>query len=252
MRYRLLIAYVGTGWAGWQRQTNAPAIQQAVEEALARIVRRCRTVHGAGRTDAGVHALGQVAHVDLARLDLPRGTIRRALVHGTNRHLPASVRVLEASPVDAAFHARYSAVGKTYVYRLSAAPVIDPFRAPFVVPAPGNLDLDAMQAATAQFPGEHDFTAFARSGGTYRSPVRRIDEATWTRHGDELRFRVRGAGFLRGMVRAMVGTSLEVGRGRRTPDEVSGLLAGRPRTEAGPNAPARGLCLEAVQYDDAQ
>jgi tRNA pseudouridine38-40 synthase len=251
MKYRLRIAYVGTDYAGWQRQGNALAVQQVVEEALARILGRSVTVYGAGRTDAGVHARGQVAHLTVAAWSSPAET-RRALVHGANRHLPAAVRVLDAASVEDAFHARKSATLKVYRYRLCRARVIDPFRAPFVVPAPAKLDLEAMKSAASLLPGRHDFSAFAKSGGSHGQPERTIHEAEWIETGDELSFRVAGDGFLRGMVRALVGTTLEVGLGRRSVDDFAMLLGGRPRAEAGPNAPARGLCLERVEYSRRQ
>ncbi len=251
MKYRLRIAYVGTDYAGWQRQDNALAVQQVVEEALARILGRSVTVYGAGRTDAGVHARGQVAHLTVAAGSSPAET-RRALVHGANHHLPAAVRVLDAASVEDAFHARKSATLKVYRYRLCRARVIDPFRAPFVVPAPAKLDLEAMKSAASLLPGRHDFSAFAKSGGSHGQPERTIHEAGWMETGDELSFRVAGDGFLRGMVRALVGTTLEVGLGRRSIDDFAMLLGGRPRTEAGPNAPARGLCLERVEYSRPQ
>ena len=251
MKYRLRIAYVGTDYAGWQRQDNALAVQQVVEEALARVLGRSATVHGAGRTDAGVHARGQVAHLTVAAATASAETAR-ALVFGANRHLPAAIRVLAAEPVDDAFHARKSTTCKTYRYRLCRTRVIDPFRAPFVVPAPVGLDVEAMKRAASLLLGRHDFSAFAKSGGSHGQPERTIHEATWTEAGDELTFQVAGDGFLRGMVRALVGTALEVGRGRRSLDDFAGLLQGGPRSSAGPNAPARGLCLERVEYSRRQ
>ena len=251
MKYRLRIAYVGTDYAGWQRQRNALAVQQVVEEALEQVFQTRLTIEGAGRTDAGVHARGQVAHVSLAASTSAPET-RRALTRGVNRYLPAAVRVLDALEVDDAFHARKSATSKVYSYRLCTAPVIDPFRAPFTVPAPRSLDLRIMQAAATMILGRHDFSAFAKSGGSHGQPVRTIHEALWTVQKDELHFRVAGNGFLRGMVRALVGTALEVGRGRRSLDDFEALLGGGRRSDAGPNAPARGLCLENVQYASLQ
>ncbi|MCY3971798.1 MAG: tRNA pseudouridine(38-40) synthase TruA [Acidobacteria bacterium] len=251
MKYSLRIAYIGTDYAGWQRQDNAPAVQQVVEEALARILGRSVTVHGASRTDAGVHAHGQVAHLTVATAAAPKET-GRALVFGANRHLPAAIRVLAAETVDDAFHARKSATCKTYRYRLCRARVIDPFRAPFVVPAPVGLDLEAMKRAASMLLGRHDFSAFAKSGGSHGQPERTIQRAEWTEAGDELTFVVAGDGFLRGMVRALAGTTLEVGRSRRSLDDFASLLRGGPRSSAGPNAPALGLCLEQVEYSRRQ
>lgn len=243
MTYKLTLSYRGTAYAGWQRQANAPSVQQTLEEALARVVGEPVTVHGAGRTDAGVHARGQVAHIDLARPFALSG-----LVHGTNHHLPDDVRVLAAHRVPDGFHARKHAAGKEYRYRLVRAAVISPLDAPFAVAAPAELDVAALAAAARRLVGRHDFTAFALAGGAHGQPFRTIREAAWEERGEELVFRIAGDGFLRGMVRSLVGTLLEVGRGRRSVDDFARLLAGRPRGEAGPTAPAHGLVLERVEY----
>src|SRR3954469_15082903 len=151
--YRLILAYRGTAYAGWQRQENALAVQQVVEEALERLLGHAVRIVGAGRTDAGVHARGQVAH-----LELPRDFPARGLVHGTNHHLPEDVRVLAAAAMPAGFHARRHAWGKEYLYRLSRAPVLSPLDAPFVAPAPAVLDPGRMASAAALLPGRHDFS----------------------------------------------------------------------------------------------
>lgn len=244
--YRLTLSYRGGAYAGWQRQENAVAVQQVVEEALERLLGHPVRVVGASRTDAGVHARAQAAHLELPRDFPPRG-----LVHGTNRHLPEDVRVLAAAAmpqVSPGFHARRHAAGKEYLYRLSRAAVIPPLDSPFVAPAPAALDLDRMARAAAGLPGRHDFSAFALAGGSHGQPFRRIFSARWEGEGDEIAFRIVGEGFLRGMVRALVGTLIEVGTGRRTPEGFAGLLAGRPRGEAGPTAPAHGLVLQRVLY----
>ena len=243
MRAKLTLSYRGTAYAGWQRQANATTVQQTLEEALARLVGEPVTVHGAGRTDAGVHARGQVAHLELARPFALSG-----LVHGTNHHLPDDVRVLAAHRVPDGFHARKHAAGKEYRYRLVRAAVLSPLDAQFAVAAPADLDLAALTAAARRLVGRHDFTAFALAGGAHGQPFRTIREAAWEERGEELVFRVAGDGFLRGMVRSLVGTLLEVGRGRRSVDDFARLLAGRPREEAGPTAPANGLVLERVEY----
>jgi tRNA pseudouridine38-40 synthase len=245
--YRLILSYNGAAYAGWQRQENALAVQQVVEEALERLVGEPARVVGASRTDAGVHARGQAAH-----LELPHpfsGRAERALVHGVNHHLPADVRVLAAAGMPAGFHARKHAWGKEYLYRLSRAAVLSPLDAPFVVAVPAAIDLDRMARAAESLPGRHDFSAFALAGGSHGQPFRRIFSARWEEEGkDGLAFRIVGEGFLRGMVRALVGTLVEVGTGRRSPESFAALLAGRPRSAAGPTAPAHGLVLQRVLY----
>lgn len=243
--YRLTVSYRGEAYAGWQRQENAVSVQQVLEGALARLLGGAVRVVGASRTDAGVHARGQAAH-----LELPGPFSERGLVHGTNHHLPDDVRVLAAHRMPAGFHARKHARGKEYCYRLILAPVLSPLDAPFAVRAPGDLDTGRMARATGFLPGRHDFSAFASAGGSHGQPFRRIFSAGWEESGGELRFRVVGDGFLRGMVRALVGTLVEVGTGKRMPEELGMLLAGAPRSAAGPTAPAHGLVLERVFYPE--
>ena len=244
--WRLTVSYRGERYAGWQRQENAVAVQQVLEEALAELLGKTVRVTGASRTDAGVHARGQV--VSLVAHAAPG-----ALVYGTNERLPEDVRVLDAAPVLAGFHARKHASAKEYRYRLSRARVLSPLDAPFVVRVDPGLDVAAMREAAARLVGRHDFTAFGKktgdpTGGSETQPFRRLDLAAWHEHGDELTFVVVGEGFLRGMVRALVGTMVEVGHGRRSVASFAELLSGRPRAEAGPNAPAHGLVLERVDY----
>jgi len=243
--YRLTIAYVGTAFGGWQRQPNAPTVQQVVEEALARVAGAAVDVVGASRTDAGVHAEGQVAHLRLARALPPH-----ALVFGGNSLLPDDVRILGASEAPSEFHAQRASAGKEYRYRIHGAPVVSPFARPFVWPHAGPLDRGAMAAATQSLVGRHDFAAFALAGGSHRASGREIYAAEWSAEGAELVLRIVGDGFLRGMVRSIVGTLVEVGRGRRTPESFAALLAGAPRSAAGETAPASGLCLVRVFYPE--
>jgi len=243
MVYALTLSYRGTGYAGWQRQPNAMAVQQVVEEALSDLLQESVSIAGASRTDAGVHARGQTAHLELGRTFPERG-----LIHGTNRRLPDDIRVMAAQRMPAGFHARKCAHSKEYSYRLIRARVLSPLEALFAVRIVDDLDVEAISRATASLCGRHDFSAFALSGGSHRQPCRRILAAEWQQSGDESCFCVEGDGFLRGMVRVLVGTLLEVGRGRRSIGEFERLLTGMPRAAAGPTAPGHGLTLERVNY----
>lgn len=244
MHALLTVAYVGTRYAGWQRQPNAVTVQQRLEEALVGLAGgEVRTV-GAGRTDARVHADGQAVSISL-----PRTLPCSALIHGTNARLPSDIRVLGAVEVPAGFDARRRAVAKTYRYRLSRSPVVAPALRPFVLPVSSEIDLKPMRDAALVLVGRHDFAAFARAGGAATTTVRRLFAAGWREAGDELQFRVTGEGFLRGMVRGLVGTLLEVGAGRRSLASFAALLApGAARGDAGPTAPPEGLCLERVDF----
>lgn len=247
----LTIAYRGTHYAGWQRQPNAVTVQQRIEEALFKLLGSAVRVVGAGRTDSGVHALGQVAHVVGVTEGSPGSSLpESALIHGTNRNLPNDIRVVGAQRMRAGFHARKSALSKRYVYSLVRTDVLSPLDALFAARVDPRIDLNAMRAACEFFVGEHDFSAFALSGGAHRSPIRRVTSFEIRERGPRLRFEVDGAGFLRGMVRSMVGTVLEVGGGRREPAEIQRLVAGASRPEAGPTAPPQGLVLEFVNYSE--
>jgi tRNA pseudouridine38-40 synthase len=246
MVVRLIVSYRGTGYAGWQRQDNALAVQEVLEAALARLVGTPVRVVGASRTDTGVHARGQSAHLE------PPAAVEhwplRGLVHGTNHLLPEDVRVMAAGRLAAGFHARRCASGKEYCYRLSRAEVLSPLDAPYAVRVPARIDVPAMRQAAAELIGRHDFSAFALAGGAHTQPFRTISLAELEEVGEEIHCRVVGDGFLRGMVRALVGTLLEVGLGRRLPEDLAALLRGGARGTAGPSAPPQGLVLERVLY----
>jgi tRNA pseudouridine38-40 synthase len=261
---RLRLAYDGTGLVGWQRQAHGTSVQGLLEAALGRIAGAPVTVSGAGRTDAGVHATGQVASVRTSTA-LDPSALRRAL----NATLPEEVRVLEVSDADPSFHARFSAVSKTYEYRILNGPVAPPSAVRTCWRIPYALDLAAMQAEAASLVGEHDFAAFRSTGSDVPSSVRRIfesrvDERALTTapaqpspvpvpvlaEGRMLLYVVRGSGFLRHMVRTIAGTLVAVGSGRLPRGSVASLLApGARREDAGATAPAHGLCLVAVEYD---
>ncbi|MCS7314445.1 MAG: tRNA pseudouridine(38-40) synthase TruA [Bryobacterales bacterium] len=247
-RIRITLAYDGTDYHGWQVQPSLPTIQGTLQQVLARIEGKPVQVTGAGRTDAGVHALAQVAAFDLENR-IPPDNLRRAM----NRLLPPAIRVLEAREAPPDFHPRRDALSKTYEYRIWRAEICPPFQRLYVHHFPYPLDEERFISAARLFEGEHDFTAFAatdekdRLGG---SKVRRIFSSGAFHEGERLIYRVTGNGFLKHMVRNMVGTLLEVGRGRLDEAGVAELLrSGRPAS-AGPTAPSCGLFLVEVRYPD--
>lgn len=243
--WRLVVEYDGTAFEGWQRQAGAArTVQGVLEEALARLAEGPVAVIGAGRTDAGVHAEGQLANARAAtRLAAPD------LERAWNALLPrdVAVRALLAAPPD--FHARRAARSKRYAYRLWTGAVRSPLRDRTTLWKRPPLDVAAMGAGASALVGTHDFASFCAAGGDTRGTVRTLTRAEWIGAvGGDLRFEVEGPGFLRHMVRNLVGSLLEVGRGRRRPEWIAELLAARDRTLAGPTAPARGLTL--VSVDD--
>lgn len=240
---KLTLAYDGTNYVGWQRQLNGVSIQQLVEEACAPLAGEVPSVAGASRTDAGVHALGQVASVNLATA-LPAAALQRAL----NFRLPPDIRVVDVEDAPRGFHARSFATGKAYRYRLATTPVLPPFDRWFVWHAPGQRDVQTMRRAAELMVGEHDFASFQAAGSAVNGTVRTIHRLDILDLEGELRFEVEGDGFLRHMVRAMVGTLAEVGLGTRPATSVSAILAACERGAAGMTAPACGLTLVSVEY----
>jgi tRNA pseudouridine38-40 synthase len=240
---KFTIEYDGTDFVGWQRQDAGVSIQGLIEDALAPIEGRPVTVHGAGRTDAGVHALGQVAS---ARLEttLDPITLQRAL----NATLPEAVRIAAVEEAADDFHARFSARLKTYEYRLWNDAFVPPFVRRYVWHIPQPLDLAALAGGAAALEGEHDFAAFQGSGGAPAPTVRRVRAARWRADPPSLVLEIAGEGFLRHMVRAIVGTLVDVGLGRSTAADVPVILASRDRSRAGVTAPASGLFLVRVDY----
>lgn len=276
--WKLIVSYDGTEYSGWQVQPGEPTIQGELQAALARVTGESPLPQGSGRTDAGVHALGQVASFPL-QARIPADNLRRAL----NRTLPDAIRVLDAQTVSPGFHARHSALAKTYEYRVflerrrtgpdasetGAALACPPFLARYVYSYPWPLDFARLQQSAAAFLGTHDFLSFAATDpdlaartaaetpeppADRRGAIRTIFASVWQQRtiedGALLIYRVRGNGFLHHMVRNLVGTMLDVGRGYRDASEIPTMLAARSRAAAGPTAPARGLFLHSVEYAD--
>lgn len=268
--WKLTLAYDGSPFYGWQVQPGLSTVQGMLAEAIEHVTGEQVLPQGSGRTDAGVHALAQVASFRL-RAAIPAANLQRAL----NHRLPASIRVLSAEPAEDAFHARHSARSKLYEYRIWRGQLCPPWTAPYVYACPWRLKIEAMREAARAVVGEHDFTSFAAREpdiSTRRSPVQQIVEGNegatefedgvslpdcvrrvltsdWEQQTpDLLCYRVRGTGFLHHMVRNLVGTFLSVGRGQLDAAAISSILAARNRSAAGPTAPARGLFLHSVEY----
>jgi tRNA pseudouridine38-40 synthase len=243
---RLLLEYDGTCYHGWQRQAEAASIQAVLEEAVARLTRERVAIIGSGRTDAGVHARGQVANFR-TNSAIPL----QAFHKGLNSLLPKDIAVLSATEAEPSFHARKSARAKTYEYRILNRPNRSPLSHHYSWWIAAPLDLAAMAGAAAALMGEHDFTAFRASGSDNLNPVRRVLAATWRDEpGGWLSFTITATGFLRGMVRSLVGTLVEVGRGKAPATVLTELLESGARHLAGPTAPPQGLYLLEVFYEN--
>ncbi len=272
--WKLTLTYDGSEFRGWQVQPGEPTIQGELQQALNRVTGEAPLPQGSGRTDAGVHALGQVASFAL-HAPIPPENLLRAL----NRTLPASIRVSEATIAPHSFHARHSAVAKTYEYRVFRESICPPFLARYVHSCPWPMDFDALQRSANFFEGEHDFRSFAATDPDLATrnmdlcpaenletenplsmrllpigAVRTIHSSKWEQGSNEsgrlLIYRVRGNGFLHHMVRNLVGTMLDVGRGHLPLSEIPSILAARSRASAGPTAPAQGLFLHSVEYPE--
>jgi tRNA pseudouridine38-40 synthase len=247
--FKLTIAYDGTGLVGWQRQAEGTSVQGLIEDALTRLTATAGvTVTGAGRTDAGVHARGQVASTRLATRLAPADLLR-----GANALLPPAVRVLAVDVADPGFHARFAAKEKRYAYHAVLGPVISPFDARYAWHLPYPLDLSAMRAALPALEGRHDFAAFQSTGSDIEDSVRtlteaRLDDSPAEAGGTRLVLTLAGDGFLRHMVRAIAGTLVDVGRGRWPAARLAEILASADRSQAGPTAPPHGLFLVSVRY----
>jgi tRNA pseudouridine38-40 synthase len=245
-RIRISVSYDGTGYHGWQLQPQLATIQGVLEGVLSEIEGRRVHVDGSGRTDAGVHALAQVAAFTLAN-PIPLPNLKKAM----NRLLPQDIRVLETAEAAPSFHPRYDATAKTYEYRMLRTELCPPFERNYVYHYPYPLDEVRMIAAARQLEGEHDFTAFAAADpidGLGRSKIRCIFSSCLTREGDRLIYRVRGSGFLKHMVRNIVGVLLEVGKGNLGVEDIEKRFDPACTIPPGPSVPALGLFLVSVEY----
>jgi tRNA pseudouridine38-40 synthase len=263
--FKIVLAYDGTDYVGWQRQANGFSIQGLIEDALRELDGRAVAVAGAGRTDSGVHALGQVAAFTIERALAPD-----AVVRALNAYLPDAIRVMSADEVPPSFHPRFDARSKAYRYRIWNGEVISPFERRYAWHVAGALDVDAMCAAARLVEGRHDFAAFQATGSEVKTSVRDVIESRIVSRPEGLHYDsesagrsdirsaglqvclvtydVTGSGFLRHMVRTIAGTLVEIGRGRRPVDWMAGVLASCDRGAAGPTAPAAGLFLVRVDY----
>lgn len=245
-RYKLVIEYDGTEFVGWQRQTNGPSVQAALEDAVQGFCGEITNVYGAGRTDSGVHALGQVAHVDLER-ETTADTVRDAL----NAHLkPMPVSVLSAAAVPDAFHARFSAIERVYRYRIINRRSPLALRRGQAWHVPGPLDTDAMEDAAQVLVGKHDFTTFRATLCQAKSPVKTLTSLQVVRRDDDISIHARAPSFLHHQVRNIVGTLKLVGDGKWSKADVAAALAACDRTKGGPTAPPQGLYLTEVIYPE--
>ena len=242
--YKLTIQYDGTRYRGWQVQGNTDlTIQGKLEGVLSRLTGQIVEVHGSGRTDAGVHALGQVANVKL-----PHPVEPSELLGELNRYLPADIGVIAAEPAPERFHARLNARSKTYRYRIWNSAIPNVLERSYLYVLPESLDVAAMERAAADLVGTHDFRSFCGLKRFKKSTVRTITDISITQDGAEVRLEFTGNGFLMRMVRILAGTLVEVGLGQREADSMPAVLAAQDRAAAGPALPAQGLALVRVEY----
>ena len=240
---KLTIEYDGANYAGWQKQKNALTIQQAIEEAIEKVTSEKIAINGSSRTDTGVHAKAYAANFH-TESSIPAERFREAI----NSKLPKDIVILKSEEVSEEFHARYSSKGKKYCYTVLNRIQPPALNRNYVYHYKGMLDIDKMQQASKYFIGTHDFAAFKNTGSSVKTSVRTITESEVVKCGDTVKYYVAGDGFLYNMVRIMVGTLLEVGSGKISPEDISRILSSKDRTEAGKSVPAAGLCLEEVYY----
>ena len=242
-KYKIVLQYVGTRYSGWQIQTSRSTVQGELREALRRLTGETPTVVGAGRTDSGVHAVGQVAHFVLSK-ELTLDRLFRAL----NGILPWDIRVMSVHHARLDFHAQKQALKKRYEYRICTAPSLSPFLHGYVLHLPRDINIEAMQEAAQRLCGTHDFKGFAAATTRVKSTTRHVFRSRMSRRTTLITYQIEGSGFLHHMVRNIAGTLVEIGLGKRPSSEVTGILESRDRRLAGPTAPARGLHLIKVWY----
>ncbi|MGH9318855.1 MAG: tRNA pseudouridine(38-40) synthase TruA [Vicinamibacteria bacterium] len=242
-KFKMILAYDGTAYHGWQLQPGFDTIQARVEGALSEMAKEPVRLTAAGRTDSGVHARAQVAHFSLPRPIPPDG-----ILQGLNSMLPSDIRIRSVEEAGDEFHARFDARLKTYRYYLDRSKVSSPFRSRYTLHYPLSLDREALDEGAAYFMGEHDFAALRASSCNAKTTVRRCTASFFFDEGEELVYEITATGFLHHMVRNIVGTLLDVGRGKRAPSSLASLFDSHSRDEAGPTAPARGLHMVKVTY----
>ena len=245
VRYKAIISYDGTNFSGFQRQPNGRTVQSELEKTLSKMASQPIEVHASGRTDAGVHAIGQVIH-----FDFPYERPLERMRYGLDTQTPDDIACRSVEIVADDFHARYLATGKTYEFRVDIGKPRSPFRRYYASYFPYSIDVKKIQQALPDLLGTHDFTSFCASGSSVEDHVRTIDEASLTvsPEGDELIFTFSGNGFLYKMIRILVGTLLKIGNGRMPVDAIPGIIAGKDRNLAGPTAHPEGLYLKEVRY----
>ena len=243
--FRMIVAYVGTRYSGWQVQPAQATVQGVLEGTIGALLKEKVSLAGAGRTDAGVHATGQVANFRSSSR-IPVDGLQR----GLNAHLPEDIRVMRVEEAAPGFHARADARGKEYRYRIARAAVVSPFDAPFAAAVRGPLDVAAMRRTAAAFEGRHDFTSFCATQCRIENKERTVSLSGLEESGRFLEYRVRADGFLQHMVRTLVGTLILAGQGRLSPGAIPAIFEARDRRAAGPCAPPRGLVLEKVFYEE--
>jgi len=240
---KLVIQYDGTDYSGWQKQPSMVSIQETIEDAIFKVTGEKVNLIGAGRTDKGVHAQGQVANF-ITNSNIPADRFKYAI----NSNLPEDIRIIESEQVHDSFHSRYDAKGKKYTYTIFNGKILNPIYRRYSYHVPYELNLNDMNQAAKYFLGTHDFSAFMSSNSSVKSTIRTLYHVELKKDGDLIYVSLQGNGFLYNMVRIIVGTLVEVGTGKLTPSSIVHIIESKDRKKAGHTAPAKGLCLEKVYY----